>query len=132
MKPEIAELWATELETGRHEQTKEVLNDGTGKCCLGVLCELAIQAGVPIGVYEVWHEFRDGSASMVKAYDTESTIPPMEVLKWAGFQLERNLNQANGTFTYDTGDRANLAFLNDNGMTFTEIAAVIRKYHGSI
>lgn len=55
MKPELKKLWVEALRSGEYEQTQEQLCDSTDDggysyCCLGVLCEVAIKAGLPITV----------------------------------------------------------------------------------
>jgi hypothetical protein len=38
MKPEFKAKWLADLRSGNYKQTKSVLYDGAGYCCLGVLC----------------------------------------------------------------------------------------------
>jgi hypothetical protein len=40
----LVEEWATALESGKYQQTKRVLHNRYGNCCIGVLCE---EAGLP-------------------------------------------------------------------------------------
>lgn len=76
MKAEIAEKWINALESGEYKQTKGKLQDQNGYCCLGVLCDLAIQEGVipsPISEQDFY------------AYGENKSIHylPLEVKKWA-------------------------------------------------
>jgi hypothetical protein len=44
-----AKKWVTALRSGRFKQGRSVLNQGDrALCCLGVACEVAIEAGVPV------------------------------------------------------------------------------------
>jgi hypothetical protein len=46
MKAEIKEQWLKDLRSGDFAQVEGTLSDGEGYCCLGVLCEQAVKAGV--------------------------------------------------------------------------------------
>lgn len=41
MKPELKAKWLEALRSGKYSQTTKVLQDSTGFCCLGVLCDVA-------------------------------------------------------------------------------------------
>lgn len=128
MKPEIAEQWATELESGRHSQTRGVLrrtkddsyqNDDRemislpiGECCLGVLCGIS-------GLANWSHP--DGVDLGYSYYLGESGTLPAEVKNWAGMQ------SVNGRIP-SLGEYQTLASMNDDGKTFNEIAALIRQH----
>ncbi len=125
MKPEIAELWAKTLESGKYTQTTGKLNrlvdhDKTpaGLCCLGVLCELAIEAGVEMRVRD---EALADSPNMAWRYYAENnnTLPAV-VRIWSGMTSD------DGGLHYD-GETTTLAILNDKGTPFTEIAKIIRQ-----
>jgi len=45
---EPIDLWIEALRSGEYRQTRLALRDGEGFCCLGVACEVAIKAGVPL------------------------------------------------------------------------------------
>jgi hypothetical protein len=40
MKPNVKRKWLIALRSGEYKQTKQVLKDQFGHCCLGVLCEV--------------------------------------------------------------------------------------------
>src|SRR5262249_13225214 len=47
MNPEIRERWVAALRSGKWRQGREALQDARGRlCCLGVLCEIAVEDGV--------------------------------------------------------------------------------------
>lgn len=78
---EIMRLWSAALRSDEFEQGRGNLartsHDGsTQHCCLGVLCELAIRAGVPLNVTK--------DAYGVTYYDGSAGTPPVSVRKWAG------------------------------------------------
>lgn len=81
MNPEAKRLWLEALRSGRYRQERGWLHlDGGGYCCLGVLCDVAIKAGVTVKVRHVDDEW-DGCA--VVSYDGAETFPPESVMAWA-------------------------------------------------
>jgi hypothetical protein len=97
---EARELWAQALESGQYKQGYgRLAPDDQRHCCLGVACELAVQAKV-IPDYDPW----DGDLA---AYEP--------VREWLGLATDEG--------AYEGG---NLVKDNDTARTFTEIAATIR------
>ncbi|HEY6018325.1 MAG TPA: hypothetical protein VIY48_00035 [Candidatus Paceibacterota bacterium] len=132
MNPEVKALWIAALESGEYEQGVGYLKafrEG-GKphyCCLGVLCDLAVKAGVVGECSEVLSAISD--FSFIK-FDRSSAVLPESVMTWAG------LHTAEGQFAesveYHGGSWGksanNLANLNDDaGFNFQQIAGVIKK-----
>lgn len=76
MNPEIKAEWVKRLRSGDYEQGKGNLEMGGRYCCLGVLCEIAVEQG--IAVKEIKEESR------VAYYDREYVLLPNSVIKWAG------------------------------------------------
>lgn len=140
MKQEIAQLWTDALRSGDYEQATGRLVEvdpangkAIGYCCLGVLCELAIKAGVSVEKSEPrlcseesGDEFYGGIS-----YDGNDATLPGSVMRWA--DITYNDGSAAKKWGED-GDYAyadfpdSLAGLNDNGMSFREIANLIEKY----
>lgn len=132
MNKDIAKLWVDALRSGKYPQAKEVLCSNEGYCCLGVLCELAVEAGViPPGREPTEEEWSDNAGDLpdvpndiegVIAYDGYATMPSVKVQGWAG------LKTSIGSFMENT-DTENtytcLASKNDGGATFAEIADII-------
>jgi uncharacterized protein YjiS (DUF1127 family) len=131
----IQNMWADALESGLYVQGKNRLKkaattDQTGKaptfehCCLGVLCELyKKETGKgrwkkhKLSLPDVsCYEFAAGT----NPYQENHTILPIVVQEWAGLQ-RRNPAVVHKKRT------TTLASLNDIGITFGEIAKVIRK-----
>ena len=93
MKAEIKEQWLKDLRSGDFAQVEGTLSDGEGYCCLGVLCEQAVNAGViektptPDGVkYGNETEFSWGAL-------------PQPVIDWAG--LESPDPMVSGLISYE-------------------------------
>ena len=151
---EVIEEWATALESGEYPQTRGALrrvrpygDQPAGFCCLGVLTELAVKAGVT----EAARQNRDGTVSYRNSWDEndpglEMAQLPEIVRVWAGLPLADPTvsylytpEQVQGEFeegVYESSDEAweelprmspSLAYLNDvHGRTFPEIAEIIR------
>jgi hypothetical protein len=105
------------LESGEYEQAQNSLRDGGKFCCLGVACDIAAKDG--IGEWELLsasgnYRFSDGT-------DYSSAFMPSGVVEYydVGGSFRDIIELAPGS------DSA--MSMNDNGSTFTEIAAAIRR-----
>jgi hypothetical protein len=104
---------------------RRVNSDGSegGMCCLGVLCELAVEAGVlPPGELQTYAGARFYGYEGEWKLDTE--VLPRKVQLWA--EVDENPT-ITGRFTPDGEFVSCLAALNDHGGTFDEIADVIEE-----
>ena len=148
---EVIEQWVTALESGEYPQTRGALrrvrpdgNRPAGFCCLGVLTDLAVKAGVT----EVCRENQDGTISYRDSWDeNDPGLEPSElpeiVRVWAGLPMAnpivrhlRTPEEVEEEFeegVYGSIDEVavevdtSLAELNDvHGQTFPEIAEIIR------
>ena len=111
MKKEIADKWVAALRSGEYEQTQAVLanRERTKHCCLGVLCELAIEDGVEMEVdAALGSTYFDGWASTL----------PVSVMHWAG--VVTNVGEFNDGSEH-------LASANDVGATFDILADTIER-----
>lgn len=112
MNPEIRARWTATLRSGKVRQARNSLRtDRGGRCCLGVLCDLAVADGVILAATRdedgTWH------------YDGESDHLPERVWEWAG------LDSDNPTVRGDLRSLS-LTFLNDTmRWTFALIADAI-------
>lgn len=122
---QVRKDWVAALRSGEYKQGKGLLRrpgkTGDKFCCLGVLCEMAVKAGViPAAKYMEAATIvgdRYGYGGGKTGPSTE--LPPKKVRDWAGITTE------NGTFDVQ-GDFPNtLTELNDNGKTFKAIAKII-------
>lgn len=118
MNPEVKALWNAALRSGKYEQTTESLSREGKYCCLGVLCEVAIENGVEVSKEVLEPE-------QVVMYDGRSTVLPLSVQRWAG------LNDPNPLIEFDANpiERiigiAAVSELNDKyRLTFPELADI--------
>lgn len=130
LKPEIKELWVNALESGDYTQTTGCLRDVNGHCCLGVLTELAVEAGVlgPAEPDYLAPSDRPLSYIYPDTFGMQASILPNRVRDWA-FESETpdEWLSGNPSVRYNNLTR-NLSDLNDDiKLDFTEIAAVIKE-----
>lgn len=132
LRQEVKDKWVAALRSGEYQQTKSVLNDANGYCCLGVLCDLASKDGVGS-----WGELRPGSQRKFNGYS--AFMPSPEVITWAFGESPYNLDNPEslwGTSVRSPGYArgATLDYLNDGikmddgerrSYTFAEIADII-------
>ncbi len=134
MVPEVKELWLNALRSGEYAQTKGYLcrteplvNKETGDtvipvgyCCLGVLVDLGVKAGVQ----EAGTPSRDHMGYEDRGYQSdmpEIVVLTTQVAKWAGLY-------GSGTLNKSVEGRSSLVGLNDDlGYTFEQIADVIEE-----
>lgn len=77
MNPEAKKLWVDALRSGRYEQGRQWLQSESKFCCLGVLCEIAVERGITT----FGGEHNEHSGVMV--YDSGSTgLLPTSVATW--------------------------------------------------
>lgn len=119
MNEAIKARWVEALRSGKFEQGRFKLSADGKFCCLGVLCELAVEDGViekeetvPIG----------GSADQrIAVYAGFDTALPWQVVKWAGLSRRDALVR-------DKGEPMTLAQANDHrDKTFDDIATLIEE-----
>ena len=133
IKPEIAAKWAIALESGVYPQTTGKLRrletgeseEPAGFCCLGVLCELARLEGIvtsDVGSYGiVTYE-----AANNPEHDGSDSSLPEAVREWAG--IGDSAGRIVGEAPLVGGsEKCDLASANDAGMTFAEIAKIVRE-----
>jgi hypothetical protein len=131
MNPEIKKLWVEALRSGEYAQSTGALcnlkNVGTesrdeyavkGYCCLGVLTDLAVKAGVVewersgdgLPVQGVREMIEPGINTVVTA------LTPQKVVDWAGLEWTNPMVRGQS-----------LAGLNDQGKSFEQIAKLIEE-----
>lgn len=116
---DVLKLWVEDLRSGGWTQGTGALNrcslgvDGKRRfCCLGRLCELAVEAHITERVAaQGFHDTGYTGTPSGDDYDMYG-MPPREVLDWAGLTLEDALRYAD---------------MNDNHSSFREIAAEIER-----
>lgn len=115
MKAKIKKLWVKALRSGEYKQATHGLTDGTGFCCLGVLCDLHRKA------------MKKGpSAWQGETYHGETGVPSEAVIKWAGLpEADPDVKVAGMSGDQGPGV-SSLAYLNDQlGYRFPAIAELI-------
>lgn len=90
MNPDVRKLWTNALRSDKYKQGTNALcadrGDGDEYCCLGVLCDLAVKAGVDISVSKTDRESRPGDRVTMTVYDGAVAYPPPAVWEWAGLK----------------------------------------------
>ena len=111
MKKEIADKWVAALP--RFTQAKGWLHPRAGHCCLGVLCEVAIEEGVALPKI---------TENNTTSYDGQTKGLPYSIMQWAGLRTDtgRLISNSDGMII-------SLAGMNDHDSTFEDIAQVIRE-----
>lgn len=104
MDKRIKRRWINALRSGKYEQGRRQLavsgmDNNTLYCCLGVLCELAVESKV------------------IAAYDPEHGSLPDAVSEWANIEQFGNY-----------GGKRTLAGYNDSGRSFKQIANIIERH----
>jgi hypothetical protein len=119
MKKEIKAEWIKRLKDGR-PQISEYLHDTNGQCCLGVLSEMAYEAGA------VTRE-EDGGMFI---YADNGSCAPKSVLEWAGLPTANVISDIVEIYPVTISETVivrTLAEANDAGLTFSEIAEIIER-----
>lgn len=107
MNKRIKTKWIAALRSGKYTQTRQVLRDAKGFCCLGVLCEISKQ--------------KTGFGIAENLIESVEEVLGNTIRKWAG------LDQPTGALVYIDGALDHLSQHNDNSHTFLEIADAIEK-----
>jgi hypothetical protein len=113
MNPEVRAQWCAALRSGDYQQAKRALRRGDSYCCLGVLCDLAVRAGVLDDATPARFDPDHRPGRM--QYDGRSDYLPPSVQKWAGLSEDDPV----------LGAARSLATANDAGCSFAEIADLI-------
>lgn len=106
------ELWVEALRGGKYEQGRMALCLRGRYCSLGVACEVYQEHVGDLAV----DEFTSGT----KSYGGEYSHPPREVMAWLGLPV-RPFSDVR------LKDGRNLASLNDQGVSFADIADLIER-----
>jgi hypothetical protein len=128
MNPEIKALWVQWLHDNADKQGIGALN-GEGFCCMGGLCELALNAGI------VDRHFKDGNAHYGPVGSVVPFGPgwadlllPAVVSEWAGLGLVDNPVVMAGAADDSEPVQAALTELNDEWqLNFHQIADLIEE-----
>ena len=116
MDREIKARWVAALRSGEYEQGHASLRVGDAFCCLGVLCDIAVRDGV-IGEPTI----DEGEYAYGRLM--ERGVLPTEVEVWSGLHIGDPVVVTDTSEDYPLEE--NLSSLNDEGMSFEEIAEFI-------
>jgi hypothetical protein len=112
MKYEVMKQWTEALRSGKYKQGNQVLKSKSGHfCCLGVLCDIS-------GLSE-WKLEEEGLP--YEKYFNSNALLPEPVRTWAG------IYNIFGRF-HTNAPLESLATLNDDGLSFEQIADLIEEY----
>ena len=136
MKKDIKERWVAKLRDPNIKQTQGVLKKQIGDnefayCCLGVLCEVAVEDGIlppsrladkenDVVRQEIVYDGKDHSSNTY----AEGSVLPYNVSVWAGLGGENNPFVPDPS---ESGLSTSLAEANDNGYSFLDIANLIER-----
>src|SRR6267378_4900821 len=109
MKKSIAMKWIKILRNGEFKQIKGALENESGNCCLGVLCNMALIEGIC--------DFTRINVETINAFDNAWVTLPCSVMKWA------EIKTTDASFNFES-----LADINDQGKSFSQIADIIEKH----
>jgi hypothetical protein len=123
MNPEIKALWLEQLRSDEFTQTTGYLHNENGFCCLGVLCEIAVNQGVVSTSRDASIQEGEVPVFSYRAstddYAECSTLPS-SVQEWSGASANPHV-EYNGVFRP-------LSDLNDEEkLDFFEIASLIEE-----
>lgn len=110
MNQEVKKAWVEALRSGKYEQGKGYLYKNGKHCCLGVLTQLGVEAGVVCKFTDDGEEFFGEGL--------ENTYTPKEVQEWAGIDSSPAIMMPGRYHDHLVG-------LNDSGTSFQEIAQLI-------
>jgi hypothetical protein len=120
MDPVIKGKWTARLRDPSLQQgvgnlKRRDINGEVFHCCLGVLCDIAVEEGVNIAV-------TDHGNNSVILFDGNEDFLPTRVASWAGLTH----NPVTSEWLDGVNMNVTLSYLNDNGgRTFPEIADII-------
>jgi hypothetical protein len=115
MNPIVGKAWLAALRSGHYKQARGRLANGelTQFCCLGVLCDLHRKETNGEWVLDICGD---------NTYLGNTGSLPFTVSEWAG--LIENSSVSNPVVEFNDRE-LDLAYLNDSGNTFKEIADTI-------
>ena len=145
LKPEVKAAWLEALRSGRYTQAQGYLTtitDGERRdCCLGVLCDVAIRAGLAVDVQPSPEPTGNPLVrQQILKYDGQEGLLPLSVYQWATIDGDpSDADSASYDFdvdvpnpSYDPDDEdddetfsATLSERNDGGDDYDDIADLI-------
>lgn len=136
MNPEVKAKWLERLRSGTIPQIAGRLgNTEGGRCCLGVLCDIAVEEGViPEAVLDPvsgYYRYGNPNGLPLGVFDTNGTSTatlPVGVQTWAGVRGKELELPVPVNFNPERNPAKVITLLNDAaGYTFPQIADVIEE-----
>lgn len=123
MIPAIKSKWIDRLTNGNYEQGKSYLNRNNKLCCLGVLCEIAVEEGVIDKTIEP-----ESDGTPVVRYENDIAVLPGKVAAWAGLSPDGTVFNADvNPILFGDNGYTRASDLNDShDFTFKQIALIIQ------
>ena len=115
-RKEIIKLWTDALRGGRYTQGKGSLNHKGRFCCLGVLCDVAIENGARAE----WKS--EICCNIDNPEDDGICYLPKVIMEWAGLKTQN----------CDIPQLSSLITMNDTGSNFEVIAQMIERYQDDL
>ena len=134
MNQQIKAEWVAALRSGEYKQGIHLLRQDDKFCCLGVLCDLHRKAHQNEGEDDTVNSWfptknpeRDNAPCFSYRYGNTTSLPSV-VMDWCGLRscdppVRRIVSFENDHVTQDV----TLALLNDQGLTFDQIADIIEQ-----
>lgn len=119
MNQQIKQKWVSALRSGRYKQGKTYLNADNCFCVMGVLCDIAVKAGVG-----KWKKQANVKAFQDGDFLYRATFPD-RVRYWAGFSADEI--DSDFFHIYIKSAKTTISSLNDEGMSFNDLADLIEK-----
>lgn len=126
MNPTVRAAWLRALRSGDYRQGRHRLarlraDGGVEYCCLGVLCELARLAGVPLRVDDPERGPDDWSN---RRYDGRDSLLPDAVVRWADL---KDVTRDGDVLLAVAGVATSLSYLNDAGWSLAQVADALEE-----
>lgn len=124
MDQRVKNLWVNALRSGDFEQGQGNLRKDGKFCCLGVLCELAVNEGIiPPGQQNTAPGFGDGYV-----YGGDMNYLNPGVIQWAGLDYKNpTVEVPDSEIATGVEGKVGLAVVNDAGKDFNFIANLIEE-----
>ncbi len=123
MKENIKKEWVQALRSGEIPQTTKVLgHDDGSRCCLGVLCDIAVKHGIIPKPQLSPDTGCNGLFNLFYGKEAEGSYLPEEVLEWAEIKNGPAYVSIPFRNKKKAGKLSSLASANDGGFSFDEIA----------
>jgi hypothetical protein len=131
MLTEIQEKWLKALESGEYKQCTEALFDGTGYCCLGVADVVCLGRTFTRSTDHSCFFDNNGNTRVLDSVGAEM-LGIETTSGWITEVLQEEFYEAIRAAGYLGQYKSSLAAYNDDGATFAQIAAAIRKVPGAV